>query len=124
MADDGGLNAHKTTERENIPVVDKLLAAGAVLHARPNGTGVPFHSAGPGAQLLGVTRNPRNCYHRGQIGPIYPRAPSDQPSDARIRIPPISIVPDVILLRGCSLRVSRRRRRLLRTTPLRHRAPR
>jgi hypothetical protein len=66
---------------------------------------------GPGAQLW---QSPESADHRGQIGRIYPRASPDQPSDARIRIPPISIVPDVILLRGCSLRVSRRRRRLLR----------
>jgi hypothetical protein len=48
---------------------------------RPNGTGVLFHSAGPGARPLGVTRNPWNLRITWANWPHPIRAPPDQPSD-------------------------------------------
>src|SRR5271166_740327 len=77
---DGGRNAHKR-QPGDIPVVDKLLVAGAVLHAQTKRPGVLFHSAGPGARPLGVTRNPWNLRITWAIGRIYPRAPPDQRND-------------------------------------------
>jgi hypothetical protein len=77
MARDGGLNAHKRQPGE-IPVVDKLLVRAPCCTPRPNGTGVLFHSAGPGARPLGVTRNLRITWANW---PHPIRAPPDQPSD-------------------------------------------
>jgi hypothetical protein len=48
---------------------------------RPNGTGVLFHSAGPGARHLGVTRNPWNLRITWANWPHPIRAPPDQPND-------------------------------------------
>jgi hypothetical protein len=81
MAADGGLNAHKR-QPGDIPVVDKLLAASAVLHAQTkrhrSSVSFPLDLE---SGLWASPAIPGICDHRGQIGGIYPRAPPDQLSD-------------------------------------------
>ena len=109
MAGDDGLNAHKR-QPGDIPVVDKLLAAGAVLHAQTkrHRSSVSFRWTWSPA----FGRHPQSLEAAITVGSIYPGAPTGLPSvdhatrdcsaRAHIPIPPIFIVPAVILLRGAS----------------------
>jgi Asp-tRNA(Asn)/Glu-tRNA(Gln) amidotransferase A subunit family amidase len=58
MAGDGGLSAHeKQPAIENTPMVDKLLAAGAILHAQTAAPELCFIPP-TWSRLCGVTRKP------------------------------------------------------------------